>query len=212
MKTQKTESEKLLEEWIVIKMNDEDQEIRVTHRENFQKMNLCKAYNNYGQECGCYNAGCYSLDNSSSIAMDDLKISISEKFNISLDDIEICDCGNHFEINDFKNDFMLELTDDKVVEINNFIKEWQEENENHTTITGWTYHDSRNFRTIGLKCDNGEPDCVELSDEEQIKILSQMPETAPYMNGFNTSEETGDFIYSFDLWATNPWFCSVERK
>jgi len=202
------ELNKLLEEWIVVRMNDEDQEIRVTHREDFEEMNLCEIYGNYGQKSDCYLSGCYSLDNSISSAVADLKSAISEKFNIFTDDIEICDCGNHFEIEDEN----LELTDDKVVEINNFIKEWREENEIHTKITGWTYHDSHNFKTVILECDFEETDCTELSDEEQIEILSQMPETTPYMDGFNTSEETENFIFSFDRWATNPWYCTVKRK
>ena len=93
-----------------------------------------------------------------------------------------------------------------------FFDAWREQNENHTEVTGWTYHDSHNFKTIVLETEFGEPDCIELDEEEQIEILLQMPETAPYIEKFDTIVETEDFKFKYDRWATNPWFCYVERK
>jgi len=196
----------LLEKWIVVRFPEmEEDGIRVTRRSNFETMNFCDAYDNYGQKVGCYHAGCYSLENSASDALKDLKQSIFENFGI--EDISIVECNSNFEVE--PDD---EIEEDKRVEIDKFIENWRENNEHHAEITGWTYHDSHNFKTVVLSTEFGEPDCVELDDDEQIKILLQMPETTPYIEKISTSEETEDYIFSFDRWATNSWFCYVEIK
>lgn len=199
-------SEELLEKWIVVRMPyaDPDDSIRVTKRENFDKMNFCDAYGDYGHEVGCCNAGCYSLDNSDSSFISDLESFIKDKFNLE----------GEFSYDDYKEQQEQGIDTDQplFVEIDKVVKKWISENETHTEVTGWTYHDSHNFRTIVSECEFGEPDCVELEEEEQIEILLQMPETAPHIDGTNASEETEDYIFHFDRWATNPWFCCVERK
>lgn len=198
--------DQLLEKWIVVSFPyaDHDDAIRVTRRNNFEKIEFCKAYGNYGVQVDCYNAGCYSLDNSSSSFKSDLEAFIKEKFNLE----------GEFSYDDYKEQQENSIDTDQVlcIEIDKAVKAWIDENETHTEVTGWTYHDSHNFKTVVSEADFGEVDCNELDEEEQIEILLQMPETAPYMDGFNTSEETEDFIFRFDRWATNPWFCYVERK
>ena len=199
----------LLEKWIVVffPYADHNDAIRVTRRNNFEKMDFCKAYDNNGVQVDCYNAGCYTLDNSGSVAQSDCSSAVNEKFNVCVS-LEKC-AGSWTVIPANEDD---EFSDELISEIKKYIKEWQDENETHTEVTGWTYHDSHNFKTVVSEANFGEADCTELDEEEQIEILLQMPETAPYMDGFNTSEETEDFIFHFDRWATNPWFCYVERK
>lgn len=210
----------LLDKWIVVYFPyaDHDDAIRVTLRSNFEKMNFCDAYGNYGQQVGCYDAGCYSFENSGCSIFDDFYSAISKKigpFGSLMDDLELT-----------TNDLVewLSSSEDSVsykTGLDNFpdwgkmvvfYKTWREQNENHTQVIGWTYHDSHNFKTVISEADFGEPDCTELDQDEEIEILLQMPETAPYMEGTNTSEETDDFIFHFDRWATNPWFCYVEKK
>ena len=50
------------EEWIVVSFpNDESEsKIRMTRRSNFEKMDFCKAYGNYGVQVDCDDAGCYN--------------------------------------------------------------------------------------------------------------------------------------------------------
>ncbi len=207
---EKLKREFLLEKWIVVRFSyaDNDDTIRVTCRRNFEKMNLCEAYADYGQKVGCYQAGCYSLDNSSSDALKDLIQAISEKFGIEENNINIIESGEIFEIEAGDGE-EFGFNEDAV---NKFISEWREINEYHTEVVGWIYHDSHNFKTVVLEADFGETDCVELEEEEQIQILQQMPEKTPYIEGTNTSVETEDFIFHFDRWATNPYFCYVEKK
>lgn len=206
-------ADELLEKWIVVKFGDETEDpIRVTRRINFEEMNYCEAYGDYGVRVDCYYAGCYSLDNSQSDAKSDcieaLKQAFTEleKYTIDLD----------YEIISFPNEEEFDNSEEREA-LNysgyaDFIKTWRKENEVHTQVTGWTYHDSHNYKTVVSEMDFGEADCVELDEEEQIEILLQMPETAPYMEGVASTVETDDFKFSFDRWATNPWYCFVERK
>lgn len=208
----------LLEKWIVVSFPyaDPDDSIRVTRRENFAKMNFCDAYGDYGKQVGCDAAGCYTFSNSESSIFLDFTKELYQKFQIEsiVDENEMTDrefCEFFIDSMNYKPG--RELFGAGVFdEILSYFKAWKEQNETHTEVTGWTYHDSRNFETVVSECDFGEPDCTELDEEEQIEILIQMPETAPHIEGTNTIEETEDFLFHFDRWATNPWFCYVERK
>lgn len=212
-------TDELLEKWIVVDFGldvDPDERYKVTRRSNFVEMNYCDCYATYGKTVGCECAGCYTFSNSESSVFLDFSKAIYEIFT-GIEDIvdheemtarEFCEFfidPNHnpgrelFGINRFN-------------EMLSFFKKWEAENTSHTEVTGWTYHDSHNFATVVLETPFGEPDCVELDEAEQEAILLQMPETAPHMVGFDTSEETEEYIFRFDRWATNPWFCSVEIK
>jgi len=213
-------SEELLEKWIVVQILDAEptDAIRVTRRSNFEKMNFCNAYGNYGVQVDCNNAGCYSFNNTESQIFDDFYSEASKEFGFTEDDLDRLEL-THREF----YEMLIEPVDSVAYKIMkdefedwdaiiDFFNQWREENETHTEVTGWTFHDSHNFRTVISECDFGEPDCVELDEEDQIEILLQMPETAPHIDGTNASEETEDYIFHFDRWATNPWFCCVERK
>lgn len=203
----------LLEKWIVVKMNfSEDEEICVTRRSNFKEMYACEAYGNYGQIVGCENAGCYALDNSSSSAKSDLIASFVSEFNINPETVNTDELFEFFPINrqyPGTPDFISTLDLDKIIA---FETKWIEENEHHTEITGWTYWDGNNHETLTLKDEFSETNCTELEDDEQLEILLEMPESTPYISGTNTSEETENFTFLFDRWASNPWYCYVERK
>lgn len=196
----------LLEKYIVVKMNfTNEDEIKMTLRNNFETVKYCESYADYGQKVGCYTAGCYSLSNSGSEALADLKKAIAEKFGV--EDVTIVDCSNEFTVEpDAEN-----IPEGLRIKIDEFIAKWREENESHTEATAWTYHDSHNFKTVVLNWEFGESDCEELGEDEQAKILLQYP-GVPHIEGTNASEETEDFIYNFDRWATNPWICEIEIK
>ncbi len=50
--------------YLVNKQQD-DEKIVILNSESFETVNLCECYDRYGQKIGCYNAECYSEDNSS---------------------------------------------------------------------------------------------------------------------------------------------------
>jgi hypothetical protein len=184
---QRTEHEQnLLEEWIVVMLqhSDDNDRIKVTKRSNFEEIDYCKTYSNYGQKVGCNCAGCYSFANEYSEIHSDF-VSAVEKIS-------------------------------DIVELNKFSETWKSKHESHTQVTAWTFHDSHNFKTYILEPDFSDPDfieadCIELEEEEQLKILRQMPKSAPHIERVSESIKTNDFLFTFDLWATNPWFCYVEK-
>ncbi len=209
MKT-KEQIELLHNDYIVVKFYDEDSNettMKVTKRNNFEETNLCECYGKYGQKVGCWNSGCYSLANPDSDAMKDLIAAIEEKFDVTPGIVE-CPDGS-FEVEPDSE------TEDIEGEINRFIKRWQEENEYHSKAEAWTYFDSSNFRTVILKYYDSLPfnvDCEELSKEEQIAILSEMPELPYHVEGTNASEKTENYTFYFDRGANNPWICFVEKN
>lgn len=202
--------EELFEKYIVVNMKNVDEdEICITKREHFENVNMCDCYANYGNKIGCYDAGCYSFNNSASSIFEDFYEEISDRFGIGslMDDNELT-TPDLVELLKSKDDTDIFPAFGKMVEF--FIK-WREENETHTEVTAWTYHDSHNFTTVFLDTDFGEPDCIELEEDEQISILAEYP-GFPYIKGTNTRVKTANYIFHFDLWATNPWVCYVENK
>jgi hypothetical protein len=210
--------EYLLEKWIVVGFDDVSREdsIKVTRRDNFENQDLCACYSKHGQTVGCVNAGCYAFSNSEcSIFLDFQKAAYEICPNIEvivdeneMTDHEFCELFIDPDYNDgaelFGNDiFEILLT---------FFKKWKFENENHTQALAWTFHDSHNFATIVIESDLDLSDCVELDEDEQVEILSQMPESAPFIPGVDATEESEDYYFHFDRWATNPWFCNVLKK
>jgi len=211
-------ADELLEKWIVVDFGaDTEDRLRVTRRSNFEKMDLCGAFENYGRTVGCESAGCYTFSNSESSVFLDFTKELYAKFNgveqivdeNEMTDREFCeffiDPMNHKPGRDL---FSVDIFDQMLA----FFNAWEVKNTSHTEVTAWTFHDSHNFQTVVLENDYGEADCIEIEEAEQKEILLQMPQTFPHMEGFNTSEKTEDFIFRFDRWATNPWYCFVERK
>jgi hypothetical protein len=201
-------ADELLEEWIVVEFpyNESESAIRMTRRSNFEEMDYCDVYNQYGIKSDCVVAGCYTLDNSESQAQSDCASAIREKFGVC---VSLEECAGDWTVVETNDDD--EFTEELIAEIEAFIKEWQNGNTSHTQVIGWTYHDSHNFRTVIMNADFNEVDCTELDKNEQIAILLQYP-GIPHIEGTHASEETDDYIYHFDRWATNPWTCYVEKK
>ncbi|MDV7402670.1 hypothetical protein RZS08_65210, partial [Arthrospira platensis SPKY1] len=77
-------SEELLEKWIVVEITNADPVVRVTRRENFQKMNYCKAYGDYGKMVDCEHAGCYAFYNYNSSIHSDFLLEIEKAFNVKI--------------------------------------------------------------------------------------------------------------------------------
>lgn len=211
----------LLEKWIVVYFDvncDEYNRYRVTRRSNFQEMDFCKAHGDYGVQVDCNNAGCYSFNNTDSEIFDHFYDEASKMFDFNediLDELELTHRGLYEMLIEQTGSVAYKIMKDFIPawdDVIAFFKEWREQNETHTQVKGWTFHDSHNFKTIVCETQFGETDCTELDKEEQIEILKQMPQTAPHIEGTNNIQETEDYIFHFDLLDTNPWFCYVERK
>lgn len=178
----------------------------ITRRSNFETVNLCDCFDNYGQIIGCYGAKCYSFDNSDSDAAKDCLRELYEHFGIEYSDDDLL--FSIEEVLNGENDLLVEVDEEK---INEFIKNWKENNETHTEVDAWTYWDGRNYRTVILQSDFGFEDVREIDDEKQDAILSELPEN-PYTEKPVEQLETENFIFTFSRYADNPWYCEVIEK
>lgn len=219
------EEEALIEKWIVISLGAAyDNETKVTSRKNFEQMNLCNVYGNYGQIVGCNDASCYVFSNRYCDIAEHFYNEFVENFPHRDDDQESIWClvCENFEIsyNDFADylenneSFFCEkfsVTLEQHAEMRKFFLNWKKNNESHTQCVAWNYWDGSNHKGIILKSDLFDTECYELEEDEQIEILKQMPETAPHMEGATAIWANEEFIYYFTRWANDPWFCSVEK-
>lgn len=215
MKTNTTnEVEQLLEKYIIVKNNfSEETEIKMTKRSNFETQNHCDTYGKHGQKIGCDNACCYSFENSASTIIEDFYEALNNKgFGIgSIMDDENLTYSDLVELLKENSNDGVQIFGSQFSGMVDFYVKWKEENESHTEVKAWTYHDSHNFQTIVLETPFGEADCEEVDQELAEKILSQYP-GVPHIEGTNASVETEDYIFHFDRWATNPWICEIEIK
>lgn len=188
------------EELIVIRKTNGMEDNLIVKENWFETINLCEAYDKYGQKIGCYQAGCYSLENSASDALKDLKQSIFENFGI--EDISIVECNSNFEVE--PDD---EIEEDKRVEIDKFIENWRENNEYHTEISDtYTFWNGRNHQTITLSNEYGEPDYERIDEKEEEKILSDYENCSYECEGHGFRHYTGE-KYNF---AHSAWQGSFE--
>jgi len=129
---------------------------------------LCETYDNYGNKVGCYDAGCYSFDNSDSGMHEDCIKEINEKFNLNLDyETWMCD------IDDWKEYLESDVPEDKIGKILEFIEEFEKENAQHIEVKAVTYWNGHNWQSIVLEHDeDGYTDGYILDEEEATDILA----------------------------------------
>lgn len=193
----------LLKDYIVIQ-EPETCQFYVTLRSNFIKQNECKCYNHFGIINDCNTAGCYSFSNTDSEIYNDFKeelqraisVIFSEDFSIR----NLVECLQQGiqpdEISDEEISFVYEI-------YNRFLLK-----ESHTQITAYTFWNGRNWESISIHSEYyNETDMVEMSENDQIEILSEMPET-PHMKGAEAEIETENYIFQFSRFASNPWICT----
>lgn len=201
------EIKKLREKYIVLeKTYVNDGRFYITRRSNFETVNLCDCFDDYGQIIGCYGAKCYSFDNSDSDATKDCLRALYEHFGIEYSDDDLL--FSIEEVLNGENDLLADVDKEKIDE---FIKNWKENNETHTEVDAWTYWDGRNYRTIILQSDFGFEDVREIDDEKQDAILSELPENQDTEKPIE-QVETKNFIFTFSRYASDPFYCSVYEK
>jgi len=151
-------------ELIVVKEKFSDtDELLIVKESWFETAKVCDSYDRYGQKCGCYNAGCYALDNSGCSASSDMLECLYKHFDIeySEDNLDY----DHFESAQNGENELLENISQE--DINSFIENWQEENENHSEHEAYTYWDGHNHRTVVLSTEFGESDLERINDDEE---------------------------------------------
>lgn len=194
---------------IVLKNENEESDcMYITSKDNFSKRRYCECYNSDGILIGCYNACCYALDNSASTAMEDCKNEICVKFNLEFNDFDIVYHKSKFII-EFRNKEK-EINED---EINKFIENWKDENENHTSATAWIYWDGNNFKTIFLDIEyNDLKDFVEVDEDIAKNVLIEFKGTAAISSGAYGSYSGEKYTFISSLYANDPFICKVTKK
>ncbi len=200
------EIKKLREKYIVVQKTNGDDSFYITERNNFETVNLCDCFDNNGFKIGCFGAQCYSIDNSYSDATKDCLKSLYEYFEIEYSDDYLL--FSIEEVLSGENDLLSEI-DEK--EIYGFIKNWRENNEAHTEVDAWTYWDGCNYKTIILRSEMGIEDVIEIDDEKQDAVLSELPEY-PIMNKAIERIETENYLFIFTRFAGDPFHCEVYEK
>lgn len=160
--------------------------IHVSSRNLFEEVNLCETYGNYGQKVGCFNAGCYALDNSNSPIHSDLMEAIDEHFSTKFSDA-LKDLGNTSfasvselieelnNINDREDDVLKSYNYTPIDEgkLKGFAEKWVKENENHSEVTAYTFFNGSNFETVVIEdhvFDGQMRTHVEIDEEEAKKV------------------------------------------
>lgn len=200
------ELEDKFEKYIVIKKDEENPSYYITKRNNFENVKLCDCYKNYGQKIDCYDAGCYTIENSGSNAKNDCIEALYKNFNIDFDKDNLTDENFDLAI-EGENELLSNI---ELSEILSFIEKWDGYNENHTSATAWTYWDGNNHKTLCLATDFGNPDCEELDEEESKQILKEFNGAARIDSGVAASYSGEKYTFTSSLWVTDPFICSVE--
>ncbi len=134
-----------------------------------ETLNLFETYSEHGQLVGHHDAGDYCLENSGCSAEKDcLNAAVAAGLIDTAEGHEIVKIGDVYHI---------ECDGDVICgdNIASFIQSWCEENENITEVQGFNYHDGRNWKTVTVKCDSGEPTHEVLYDVEDFeKALEEM--------------------------------------
>jgi len=184
--------------------NQDDEQIVILNSESFETKNLCDCYDRNGQTIGCYNAGCYTLDNSSTEIKHDLESYIETKFQLESD----------FDYEDFLDQTENEIDTD--TELYNSIKKEIElfltENESHTNVEAFNYWDGSNYKSLFLNSDDISTNCIEeMGEDESNKIIAAFNRANLQDIGFGKSEFVGrKYKFTSTQFASDPFITTVE--
>jgi len=153
----------------------------------------CECYDRYGQVLGCYNAGCYSLDNSAiweDVALDILKVmNIEEDFS----DLE------YYE-------FM-----EKYSNLPGF-EEAKEETEIHYEIECYNYWDGHNYKTLIVGNEHGDVDLDEVDEDTAKSVIEEYETVNNYCDGATKEVETENYEFFFSSYQDFPYWAGVFKK
>jgi hypothetical protein len=187
-----------MSEYIVLQ-NEHNPQYRyaITMRKNFKKINYCDTFNSYGQKIGCHDVGCYCFANSAcTFAADCLSAVIKSYPEMAAREHDLTGVTEAEE--------MFCLFPDNRIDIQNFIREWERENEGHATCTAWSYWDGSNWKSI-----SEELGWSEVDGDLAEKIIKELPDY-PYIEGIHETIETENFSFFYSRMEDFPWICTVE--
>ena len=174
--------------------------------DKIETLNVYETYDRNGQQVGHENAGDYHMDNSYSDAKRDCELAIKEKFGleVSIDgqngQIEVIE---NADVDEWISDSEDENAGNFVNEINSFILEWKEQNENIITCKGFDYWDGSNWKTIITECEfHGEPSHNIVDDEDLVTELNEAIENKEFTKeGFGVKTyESGNWEIDDSQW------------
>lgn len=187
-------------------------QIVIINENQIETKKLCETYNDFGHQCGCYDAGCYSIDNSDSDFIKDLKKAVEEKFGfIPAYDIESVGESACINFDDSVDDEDAEKID--VEPIEKFINEWIKENTSHCDAEVFEYHDGSNWNSLAISVDGVEPALVEVEEELNDKIISEYQDAD--RTEFNMGKmvfESESFIFTVTQFASDWTIATVDEK
>lgn len=153
--------------------------------------NTCESYGSHGQVCGCYDAGCYSIDNCDSGFKANLESAVMKQFDLE----------------EFDYDYDLK---DSSEEIKEFVKKFIEEQSVHTENKYYTYWDGHNWKSVFLDGENGaeweENEDLEVVEGSRESLEGEMDHSINLRN-----KETGEvFIVSISRYAWDYSYTLVD--
>lgn len=193
--------------------SNNEKQIVLISEDQIESKNLCETYDDNGQECGCYNAGCYAINNSDSDFIKDLKKAISEKFGV-LPDYDINsstpDSGYIVWDDNVEDDELTNVDEDA---INLFMNEWIKENTSHCEATVFEYHDGSNWHSLAVSVEGVDPALEEVEEELNEKIIAE------YNDADRTEFKMGkmvfeseNFVFTVTQFASDWTIAEVEVK
>ena len=189
-----------------------EKQIVLINENQIESKKLCETYDDFGQQCGCYAAGCYSIDNSDSDFIKDLKKAVDEKFGfIPAYDIDCVGESACINFDDSVDDEDAEKID--VEPIEQFINEWIKENTSHCDAEVFEYHDGSNWNSLAISVEGTDPALEEIEEELNAEIVNE------YISGHRTefvqgkmAFETEHFIFTVTQFASDWTIANVDKK
>jgi hypothetical protein len=141
----------------------------------FDFQEVCSTYDKYGQQIDCHDAGCYSLNNFSSVAIESFKqilrevFSMPERLDFSIENKLNAEGVRFFYVEFEESTNISPETKDKV---NDFINSWEENNSRHYKKFSYTYWDGSNWKTVSLKPEQEDLDKISREEWEWVKYDS----------------------------------------
>lgn len=187
-----------------------EKQIVLINDNQIESKKLCETYDDFGQQCGCYAAGCYSIDNCESDFESDLKDVIKKKFG-QLNTFNIIPCFDEYAFE--YEDEPEEDDNTDVEEINKFINEWIKENTSHCDAEVFEYHDGSNWHSLAISVEGTDPALEEIEEGLNAEIVNE------YISGHRTEFvqgkmvfETEHFIFTVTQFASDWTIANVDKK
>lgn len=187
-----------------------ERQLVIINEDQIETKKLCETYDEHGQQCGCYAAGCYSLDNSESDFENDLRNAVEKEFGL----LSAYNIMNTLGACVFEFEEEPDETDDTDVEaIESFINAWVKENTSHCDATVFEYHDGSNWHSLAIDVEGVDPALEEVEDELNEKIISEYEdaERTEFVMG-KMVFESDSFIFTVTQFASDWTIAEVEEK